>query len=87
MTITKTCLSEWLGTIQNLHWLSDKESGGFYGSCIVELPTSDASDAVLAKDIPKFGKKKPKVCLYELREGVTWPPPDCKDTEFPPVGR
>jgi hypothetical protein len=90
LTISKTRLSEcWLGEIQTLQWLTDKNTGGFYGSCIVELPTVEAADSVLALDVPKllFGKKcKPRVSLAKIREGEFWPPDGYEETEFPPVG-
>jgi predicted sulfurtransferase len=84
LTINKGRLSGWLGEIQTLHWLTDKKTGAFYGSCIVELKNPDVASAVVSKTTPKFDKKKPKVALAESRE--EWPPTALKDSEFPPIG-
>ena len=86
LTINKSQLEEWLGEIKNMHWLTDKNTGAFYGSCAVELRSKEAAEVVLQKQFPKFGKKKPRVVLAKQRKGEVWPPVDQKNSTFPPVG-
>ena len=87
LTINKKRLGDWLGTIEKLHWLTDKNTGAFYGSCIVELKSEEAAREALENDLPKYDKKKPRVCLAKEKKGEVWPPVDLRDTDFPPVGR
>jgi hypothetical protein len=86
LTATKTKVSELLGEINVLHWLVDTKTGGFYGSCMVELKSKDeAETAVNASTAMKMDKKKIKISL--CRDDQVWPPPDLMDREYPPVGR
>lgn len=83
LTVTKTKLSDIFGEIQMVHWLTDKNTGAFYGSCIVQL-TSPVQQTLLETSI-KVDKKKIKVSL--ARSSGTWPPADYQEREYPPVGR
>lgn len=87
LTITKSRLVEWLGDVKTFHWLTDKDSGAFYGSCMIEFASKEAADSILDKAIPKFDKKKPRVAVAQERAGQIWPPPTVNDSEFPPIGR
>ena len=76
LTVTKTKLEALFGTISILHWLTDRRTGAFYGSCIIQLVSSlDAKRAVqppqdgVGQDAnPKrrlvVDKKKIKVAYY-----------------------
>lgn len=101
LTISKSKLIEALvgsdtsddDKIKRVHWLADKNSGAFYGSCIVEV-----SSAAIAKEILdkanggeiKLGKKKKKkkirASFASVKEDEVWPPKDYGNKEFPPVG-
>jgi hypothetical protein len=87
LTVTKTKLQELLGEVELVHWLSDKNSGAFYGSCIVQLKSvQDAKKAVkLGADSLKLEKKKLKVSF--CREDPSWPPAKLQNKEYPPIGR
>jgi hypothetical protein len=99
LTISKTNLEEWLkGPIERVQWLTDKDTGAFYGSCIVQLE-GRVVESVL-KDRSSLGplrgatkKRQPRVTQAMMvvtvggNENDVWPPADCVQTEFPPLGR
>jgi len=86
LTITKTKLANALGgKIHVLHWLTDKKSGAFYGSCIVQMVCTEEAKAATEQSL-KIDKKKVKVSFCEDKAGESWPPTDLSDREFPPVG-
>jgi hypothetical protein len=87
LTITKTKLAEALGgDIKVIHWLTDKKTGGFYGSCVVQLSSKESAKQVSEKSI-KFDKKKIKVSFAIAKEDEQWPPANYKDREYPPIGQ
>jgi len=77
--------------IKRVHWLTDKDNGAFYGSCIVEFAFVEIAKKVMGKATVgggiKLGKKKIRVSLVSVKEGDVWPPKDYAEKEFPPVGR
>ena len=87
LTITKTRLSEALGaSIKTIHWHADKHTGGFYGSCIVQLESEKDAETVAEKTALKIDKKKVKVSFCR-DGGEQWPPPGHQDREYPPIGK
>jgi hypothetical protein len=78
------------GKIKRVHWLADKNSGAFYGSCIVEVSSSEVAKQVMDKASGsggiKLDKKKIRVSYASVKEGEIWPPKDYVEREFPPVG-
>jgi hypothetical protein len=96
LTATKTKLSDLLGCgaekIKVLHWLTDKNTGGFYGSCIVQLASKEDAETVVARTSLKMEKKKVKVTYYNKtggkddEESCCWPPDNLVDQEYPPIG-
>lgn len=91
LTITKTKLCNALRcakTLKLVHWLGDKNSGAFYGSCILELHSPEATKQIMAQSAGiKIDKKKIKIAFASIKDGEEeWPPKDYADREFPPVG-
>jgi len=96
LTISKSKLTDALvgpdcnDQIKCVHWLTDKNSGAFYGSCIVEVTFAKIAKKVMDKATVgggiKLDKKKIRVSLASVKEGGVWPPKDYVEKEFPPVG-
>jgi predicted sulfurtransferase len=87
LTVTKTKLAQVLGgEIKLVHWMTDRQTGAFYGSCLVQLDSANVAAAVLDRTV-KIDKKKVKVSLARAKEGEMWPPDNYQEREYPPVGR
>ena len=91
LTVSKTKIDEVLykGMVKRVHWLTDRKTGAFYGSCIVEMQSTEAAAKVMdaaSKGGIKFEKKKIKISQSVVRDGDVWPPEDHVEREFPPVG-
>lgn len=100
LTISKSKLIEALvgsdssddDKIKRVHWLTDKNSGAFYGSCIVEVSSAAIAKEILDKakggggGIKLDKKKKIRASFASVKEDEVWPPKDYVDKEFPPVG-
>mmetsp|Transcript_25839 Transcript_25839/g.39700 ORF Transcript_25839/g.39700 Transcript_25839/m.39700 type:complete len:559 (-) Transcript_25839:169-1845(-) len=102
LTVTVTKLGEGFGgkdKIKLVHWLTDKKTGAFYGSCIVEMTSSEAAQQVLdsassAGGGIKIDKKRIKVSMATVekrndsKQEEAWPPtPNFVQKEFPPLGK
>jgi len=86
--LNKTKLIDWLGeTVMFVHWLTDQQSGAFYGSCIVQMDTSQSASRLVVLQ-PKLDKKKPKISFAKINKsgGEQWPPTGYTETELPPFG-
>lgn len=91
LTASFTNIKDALGSerVTKVKWLTDKESGGFYGSCIVLLSTPDDLKTVLEKGSSKggikIGKKRIKVAETFMKgdENIF---KDFVQKEYPPVG-
>lgn len=75
--------------VSALKWLADKDSGGFYGSCIVELSNAEDLKQILERGSTKSGikidKKKIKVAeVFMKSEDDVFK--DFIQKEFPPIG-
>jgi hypothetical protein len=88
LTATKTKVQEALGgenvTIKVLHWLTDKRTRAFYGSCMVELESEEDAQSAVDSTSIKIDKKKIKVSYQKL--DARWPPENIVDREYPPIG-
>lgn len=85
LTITKTQLAEVLGgDIKIVHWLRDRKSCAFYGSCIVQMGSAYIARQAVERSI-KINKKKLKIS-FAVEKGGAWPPEDHQEREFPPIG-
>lgn len=95
LTITKTklpgALSCTLDDLKVVHWLTDKNTGAFYGSCVIETVSATAAASIVQRAESggglKIGKKKIKVSFASIKEGEKWPPEGHVEREFPPVGK
>ncbi len=145
LTTKKSEIEEWLQSpIRQLHWVTDRNNGAFYGSCIVRVdvfskvlltikkhskargnskftnaprvtnkidenssggPVRDllgcfpgtAIDDSFEQPWAKSGnherkrqrrqqQQQPKIFRVLAKPGEAWPPPNQKDTEYPPLG-
>jgi hypothetical protein len=88
LTATKTKLASVLGgDIKVIYWLTDKQTGAFYGSCKVQLESEEDAQRVVDNIAPlQLDKKKIKVSFCDGADD-TWPPANYVDLEYPPVGR
>jgi len=93
LTITKAKLGDSLGqeNINLVHWLTDKKSGAFYGSSVIEMTSCNVAKEIFEKASGiggiKIGKKKVKISFAAKKgEDDVWPPKDYISREFPPVG-
>lgn len=75
--------------INIIHWLTDKTSGGFYGSCVVEMKTPKAAKHAAETGAGTLGykidKKRIKVGHAVVKEDEVWPPVGYESREFPPL--
>lgn len=73
--------------VRALQWLTDKESGGFYGSCIVLLSSPDCTRHILeCKQGFKIDKKKIKIDQVFMKGDEAIFQNDFVQLEFPPIG-
>ena len=63
------------GQVTHIKWITDKETGKFYGSAFIEMDNSvSASDAVVLSGSKLIGRPI-KINFAPAREGDVWPPP------------
>jgi hypothetical protein len=93
LTASFTKIKDALGAekVKHLKWLTDKESGGFYGSCVILMSTSDDTKQMLDKGLSKTGiklekKKKIKVAEMFFKKDDEDLFKDFVQKEYPPVG-
>lgn len=98
-TVTKKQLEMSLlsieGGVVGLRWLTDRDTGLFYGSALVEMENlkaaqraiDKAASGSIAMQAPgKKGKRKLRVGFHPPRPDEEWPPPDSLPaTDLPPV--
>ncbi|KAG7367589.1 rhodanese-like domain containing protein [Nitzschia inconspicua] len=66
LNVSRTQIQEWLQTpILHIQWLTDKDSGAFYGSCIVQIDPKMAS--AIVNDESKDGRRKDGKSKNSLR--------------------
>lgn len=91
LTVSKAKIEEALGVekVKLVQWLTDRYSGAFYGSCIVDLGSTCAQGNVMDNAVGngiKIDKKKVKVSPVRVLERELWPPMDYVERQFPPIG-
>merc|ERR1712195_63211 len=63
------------GQVTHIKWITDKETGKFYGSAFIEMDNStSAADAVAMAGSKLIGRPT-KINFAPAREGDVWPPP------------
>jgi len=99
LTVTLTKLRDALqesnsgnSNILIVHWLADKATNAFYGSCVVQFESPNAARNVVDRAEAKgnggikIDKKRIKISKAVVRRAEVWPPTDFVQSEFPPVG-
>lgn len=91
LTASFTKIKEALGSdkVERLKWLTDKDSGGFYGSCIVSITKANDLKLILDRSTSQCGirieKKKIKIGkVFEKSNEDTFK--DFVQKEYPPIG-
>lgn len=75
--VDETSLNEFVSPaiITHIKWITDKETGKFYGSSFVEMKTAhDGAIAVTQKNGNKLMGRPIKINYAPAREGDVWPP-------------
>merc|ERR1711874_644669 len=75
--VDETSLNDFVSpaTITHIKWITDKETGKFYGSSFVEMLNSkDAAIPVTQKNGGKLLGRQLKINYAPAREGDVWPP-------------
>eukprot|EP00815_Leptocylindrus_aporus_P011863 CAMPEP_0116076176 /NCGR_PEP_ID=MMETSP0322-20121206/17093_1 /TAXON_ID=163516 /ORGANISM="Leptocylindrus danicus var. apora, Strain B651" /LENGTH=325 /DNA_ID=CAMNT_0003566413 /DNA_START=833 /DNA_END=1810 /DNA_ORIENTATION=- len=66
--------SEGRGEITHIKWITDKETGRFYGSAFIEVATSKDGAVAMAKNGQSLMGRDIKLNYAPAREGDIWPP-------------
>jgi RNA recognition motif-containing protein len=75
-SVDETSLSDFLPkTATHIKWITDKETGKFYGSAFIEMDTSKAAAEAVAMAGSQFMGRAIKINFAPAREGDVWPPP------------
>lgn len=86
LTTTRAKISLALGEHVNMvHWLTDQQTGAFYGSAMVQMKSTQDAERVTKKVIV-IDKKKVRLTYCQRKESDIWPPTDYKERDYPPVG-
>jgi nucleolin len=73
--VDETSLKTFLPGVTHIKWITDKETGKFYGSAFIEMETSsNAADAVAKAGQQLMGRPM-KINFAPARPGDIWPPP------------
>lgn len=73
--VDETSLSEFLpGEVTHIKWITDKETGKFYGSAFIEMDTSTSAAAAVAMAGSQLMGRPIKINYAPAREGDVWPP-------------
>jgi RNA recognition motif. (a.k.a. RRM, RBD, or RNP domain) len=74
-SVDETTLGEFLvNAVTHIKWITDKETGKFYGSAFVEMSDSAAAAAAVAKAGSALLGRQIKVNFAPSRPGDVWPP-------------
>lgn len=73
--VDETSLSEFLPGVTHIKWVTDKETGKFYGSAFIEMDTSEAAAKAVAKSGEQLMGRPVKINFAPARQGDVWPPP------------
>lgn len=72
--VDESGLGDFLPGITHIKWITDKETGRFYGSSFVEVDTSEAAAAAVAKTGQELMGRAIKINFAPARPGDVWPP-------------
>lgn len=73
--VDEASLSDFLpGEVTHTKWITDKETGKFYGSAFCEMDTSTSAAAAVAKAGSQLMGRPIKINFAPAREGDIWPP-------------
>jgi nucleolin len=74
-TVDESSLGAFLpGEVTHIKWITDKETGKFYGSAFIEMNNSISASEAVAMTGQKLIGRPLKVNLAPAREGDVWPP-------------
>lgn len=74
-SIDETTLGDFLpGTITHIKWITDKETGKFYGSAFIEIDSSTSAAEAVAMSGQKVIGRPIKINFAPARDGDVWPP-------------
>lgn len=62
------------GEVTHIKWITDKETGRFYGSAFIEMKDSKGAAAAVAIDGQELLNRAIKINFAPAREGDIWPP-------------
>ena len=62
------------GEVTHIKWITDKETGKFYGSAFIEMDNSTSAADAVAMTGSKLIGRPIKINFAPAREGDTWPP-------------
>lgn len=75
-TVDETSLGAFLpGKITHVKWITDKETGKFYGSAFIEMDNSRSAAEAVAMAGQQLLGRNVKINFAESRPGDVWPPP------------
>lgn len=77
--VDEASLKTFLPGITHIKWITDKETGKFYGSSFVEMDSSENSADAVAKAGSQLMGRPIKVNFAPARPGDVWPPPNNKN--------
>ena len=66
--------------------MTDRTTGAFYGSCLVELASAEVARAATSRKI-RIDTKNVRIAPARAKDDETWPPLNYQEREYPPVGR
>lgn len=80
-TIDEASLGAFLpGKVMNIKWITDKETGKFYGSAFLEMDNSKSASEAVAMAGQQLLGRNVKINFAESRPGDIWPPPKQSST-------
>lgn len=73
--VDETSLGAFLpGTVTHIKWITDKETGKFYGSAFCEMDTAEHASAAVAMAGSQLLGRAIKINFAPAKEGDVWPP-------------
>lgn len=72
--VDEASLGDFLKGLTHVKWITDKETGQFYGSAFVEMDSCESAASAVAKTGQELMGRKIKVSFAPARPGDIWPP-------------
>lgn len=72
--VDEISLQAFLPGVTHVKWITDKETGKFYGSAFVEMDTSESAALAVAKAGTNLMQRPVKINFAPSRPGDLWPP-------------